>query len=121
MQKVSLRIWNQCWQIFRRDEDESLKLKVLLSEEKFLKQADIDQANQLYVLVGFETSIRIGATSLRVKDLFTYQQNKVSVTCTYQTLLDYFQNQITAEEEAIQDAEVYLKKNNEAFYGQTIE
>ena len=73
------------------------------------------------MLTGFETSIEISSQNFRVKDLFTYQNNKVSVTCTYQTLFDHFQSQIASEEVAIQDAEIFVKRNNESVYGSTIE
>lgn len=64
-------------------------------------------------MIKFETSIEIQSPNLKVKDIFSYQDNIISVTCVYQTLLDYFILQLQVEETAIEEAEQLVKRQNE--------
>lgn len=72
-------------------------------------------------MIKFETSIEIQSPNLKVKDIFSYQDNIISVTCVYQTLLDYFILQLQVEETAIEEAEQLVKRQNESNYASTLE
>lgn len=72
-------------------------------------------------MIKFETSIEIQSPNLKVKDIFSYQDNIISVTCVYYTLLDYFILQLQVEETAIEEAEQLVKRQNESNYASTLE
>jgi len=63
-------------------------------DDKLLLESDLENAQLLYIMTHFETSIGVTSPDFRVKDIFSYQDNRLSVTCDYQSLLDYFYTQI---------------------------
>lgn len=75
-----------------------------------LSDSDLENADRLYILTNFKTSIEVQSFDFRVRDIFSYQDNKISVKCDYQTLLDYFYDQVELENTEINEGELSLKK-----------
>lgn len=48
-----------------------------------LSEADKENAAHLYIMTQFETSIGVNSPDFRVCDIFSYQDNKMTVTCEY--------------------------------------
>ena len=70
-----------------------------------LSESDIENAAQLYIMSHFETSIGVKSPDFRVCDIFSYQENKMNVICEYQTLLDFFYNQVEQENQELNEGE----------------
>lgn len=96
LQKMSIRIWNQSWELYCTKEDKRKRQPIQslsrIPQDKNLLPDDVEQAKRLFILTQMTSSIE-GAQGT-VQDVFSYLENKLKVTCVYETAYDYFESQV---------------------------
>jgi hypothetical protein len=55
-----------------------------------LSDQDVENAKRLYIMTNFESSVGVTSPDFKVCDIFSYSENKITVTCEYQTVFEYF-------------------------------
>jgi hypothetical protein len=120
MQKLALKVWNECCQVFVKNnaENEPQRKEGLLldvfttKKEKEIEpqmKGVLDQAKSLFVLTDFKLEANVDSThpnsrqhaknlvdtsfdneNARINDVFSYFTNCLRITANYDTLLDYY-------------------------------
>jgi len=55
-----------------------------------LTQCDFENAKQLFILTRISNTYDVSGDDLKVKNLFSYNSNKITVMCEFETLYSYF-------------------------------
>jgi len=87
IQKLCIRVWNQVCQ-----DDEKVKMTYFILKRLFIQKIDLQMSEQ-ELQAQKRTGLKLIVDSLKVHDMFTYQNNAIQVFCYFNTLENEFVNQ----------------------------